>query len=222
MTSLRLAAVAAFLCLGAIVPAALPTDPPLPPGVPPKVPAEEARKTLQVAPGLDIQLIASEPTVRQPLCITFDDRGRLWALQYLQFPNPNGLKPVAVDQYLRTKYDHVPEPPPHGPRGADSIIVLEDPDANGRYHKAKTVVSGLNLATGIALGYGGLFVVQSPYLLFYRFKPGTDEPDGDPEVLLKGFGMEDAHAFANSLTWGPDGGFTLPNCRIAVQYLLGR
>ncbi len=47
--------------------------------------------------------------------------------------------------------------------------------------------------------------MQTPYLLFYHFKEGTDEPDGDPEVLLSGFGMEDAHAVANSLQWGPDG-----------------
>ena len=57
----------------------------------------------------------------------------------------------------------------------------------------------------MALGYDGLFVVQPPYLLFYADKNHDDVPDGDPEVLLKGFGMEDAHAFANSLTWGPDG-----------------
>jgi putative heme-binding domain-containing protein len=172
---------------------------------PPLVPPERARKTLHVAAGLDAQLLAHEPMVRQPVCITFDDRGRLWVLQYLQFPNPNGLKPVEVDQYLRTKYDRLPEPPPTGPKGADSIIVLEDPDADGRYRKSKEVVTGLNLGSGMALGYGGVFVVQSPYLLFYRFKPGTDEVTGDPEVLLTGFGMEDAHAFANSLTWGPDG-----------------
>ncbi len=30
-------------------------------------------------------------------------------------------------------------------------------------------------------------------------------PDGDPEVLLTGFGLEDAHAVVNSLQWGPDG-----------------
>src|SRR5262245_55783374 len=172
---------------------------------PPKVPPADARKTLQIAPGLDVTLVAHEPMVRQPVCITFDDRGRLWVLQYLQYPNPNGLNPVEVDQYLRTKYDRVPDPPPKGPKGADSIIVLKDPDADGRYRKSKEVISGLNLASGMALGYGGIFVVQSPYLLFYRFKPGTDDMDGDPEVLLKGFGMEDAHAFANSLTWGPDG-----------------
>ncbi len=178
--------------------------PSLPPGVPPPVPPEATKATFQVARGLEIQLLAHEPLVRQPVCITFDDRGRLWVLEYLQYPIPNGIKPVAVDQYLRTKYDRVPAPPPKGPRGADKIIILEDPDAHGRFRRSKDVITGLNLASGFALGYGGIFVVQPPYLLFYRLKPGTDEPAGDPEVLLTGFGMEDAHAFANSLTWGPD------------------
>ena len=57
----------------------------------------------------------------------------------------------------------------------------------------------------MALGYGGVYVVQPPYLLFYADRNRDDVPDGDPEVLLRGFGMDDAHAFANSLTWGPDG-----------------
>jgi putative heme-binding domain-containing protein len=169
------------------------------------VPPADARKTLQVAPGLDFQLVAHEPLVQQPLCLTFDDRGRLWVLEYLQYPIPNGVKAVEVDKYLRTRYDRVPEPPPRGPRGADRIIILEDTDEAGRFRKAKQVLGGLNLASGMALGYGGIFVVQPPYLLFYRLRAGTDEPAGDPEVLLEGFGMEDAHAFANSLTWGPDG-----------------
>ena len=55
------------------------------------------------------------------------------------------------------------------------------------------------------MAYGGLYVLQPPYLLFYPDKDGDDRPDGDPQVLLKGFGMEDAHSVANSLTWGPDG-----------------
>jgi hypothetical protein len=205
MTPRRALPFLALLGLGVVLPLALPADAPPSPDVPPRVPPEEAKKTLQVAKGLEFQLLAHEPMVQQPLSLSFDDRGRLWVLEYLQFPNPNGLKPVEVDQYLRTKYDRVPEPPPKGPRGADKIIVLEDPDEHGRYRKAKEVITGLNLATGMALGYGGVFVAQPPYLLFYRLKPGADEPAGDPEVLLEGFGMEDAHAFANSLTWGPDG-----------------
>src|SRR5882724_8625755 len=73
---------------------------------------QEALRRMHVAPGVEAQLIASEPEIRQPLSISFDDRGRLWVLQYLQYPTPAGLKPVAVDQYLRTRYDRVPEPPP--------------------------------------------------------------------------------------------------------------
>ena len=67
--------------------------------------------------------------------------------------------------------------------------------------KFKDFVNDLNLTTGLALGHGGVFVLQSPYLLFYSDRNGDDIPDGDPEVCLTGFGMEDSHAFANSLTW---------------------
>jgi putative membrane-bound dehydrogenase-like protein len=166
---------------------------------------EEALKRLKVAEGFEVKLVASEPAIRQPLTMTFDDRGRLWVIQYLQYPNPAGLKPVKVDQYLRTVYDRVPEPPPKGPRGADRITILEDPDANGRYRKVKDFVTGLNLASGLCLGSGGVYVLQVPYLLFYPDRDGDDVPDGPPQVLLSGFGMEDAHAVANSLQWGPDG-----------------
>lgn len=180
-------------------------SPPVPPGVPLPLKPDEARKSFKLAEGLRIECVASEPTIRQPVTITFDDRGRLWALEYLQYPLPNGLTPVEIDQYLRTKYDRVPEPPPQGPKGADTVVILTDPDGDGVFQRQKEFLTGLHLASGMALGYDGLFVVQPPYLLFYRDKNHDDEPDGDPEVLLKGFGMEDAHAFANSLCWGPDG-----------------
>ncbi len=68
-------------------------------------------------------------------------------------------------------------------------------------------MAGLNLASGLAFGSDGVFILQAPYLLFYPDRDRDDRPDGDPEVLLTGFGMEDAHSVANSLTWGPDGWF---------------
>ncbi len=143
--------------------------------------------------------------MKQPVSITFDDRGRLWVLQYLQYPVPEGLKPVAVDEYLRTKYDRRPDPPPKGPKGRDRLTILEDTNGDGVMDHAKDFIGGLNLASGFAIGYGGVFIAQPPYLLFYPDANGDDVPDRDPDVLLTGFGMEDAHAFANSLTWGPDG-----------------
>ncbi len=63
----------------------------------------------------------------------------------------------------------------------------------------------MNLASALAVGHGGVFVGQSPYLLFYPDRNHDDRPDGDPEVLLTGFGLQDAHAVVNSMTWGPDG-----------------
>jgi putative membrane-bound dehydrogenase-like protein len=167
-------------------------------------PAEAARR-MSVASGLEVQLVAAEPLVRQPVAIEFDDRGRLWVIQYLQYPNPAGLKRVTVDRYSRTAYDRIPEPPPWGPKGADRITILEDGDGDGRADRARDFVSGLNLASGLAFGYGGVFVIQAPYLLFFADRDRDDRPDGDPEVLLRGFGLEDAHSVANSLTWGPDG-----------------
>src|SRR5205807_2229922 len=81
---------------------------------------------------LTVELVAGEPMVRQPVAIEFDDRGRLWVIQYLQYPNPAGLKRAKVDRYSRTTYDKVPAPPPRGPAGADRITILQDTDGDGR------------------------------------------------------------------------------------------
>jgi len=160
---------------------------------------------MTVADGLTIKLFASEPEVRQPNFVKMDDRGRLWTIQYLQYPLPAGLKRVRMDQYWRTVYDRVPEPPPHGPRGTDVITICEDTNGDGVADKFKNFVEGLNLTSGLAFGHGGVFVLQVPYLLFYPDGNRDDVPDGDPQVRLKGFGMEDAQSLANHLTWGPDG-----------------
>ncbi|MCS7021469.1 MAG: ThuA domain-containing protein [Gemmataceae bacterium] len=165
----------------------------------------EAVAGMKLPPGFSIRCVAHEPMVRQPVSIAFDAKGRLWVLQYLQYPNYAGLKPVKQDQYLRTIWDRVPEPPPRGPKGADKITILYDPDENGVFRKSKDFVTGLNIASGFCLGHGGVYVAQPPYLLFYPDRDGDDVPDSDPEVLLEGFGMDDTHSLANHLKWGPDG-----------------
>src|SRR5687767_12533086 len=168
-------------------------------------PPDEAVRRMTVSPGFEVKLVAAEPMVRQPVAIEFDDRGRLWVIQYLQYPNPAGLRRVKVDRYSRTVYDRVPEPPPSGPKGADRVTILEDKNGDGVADAAHDFINGLNLATSIAFGHGGVFVMQAPYLLFYADRNRDDVPDGDPEVLLSGFGIEDAQSFANSLIFGPDG-----------------
>lgn len=160
---------------------------------------------MRVAEGFEVSLVASEPMIRQPVTMSFDARGRLWVIEYRQYPNPAGLTAVKVDQYLRTKYDKIPDPPPRGPKGLDVVTILEDTDGDGRADAAKEFIGGLNLASGMALAADGVYVAQPPYLLFYPDKDHDDVPDGDPKVILTGFGMEDSHAFVNSLCWGPDG-----------------
>src|SRR6476646_8647229 len=73
-------------------------------------PPGESAQHMTVAEGLEVELVAAEPLVRQPVAIEFDDAGRLWVIQYLQYPNPSGLKRAKVDRYSRTTYDQVPEP----------------------------------------------------------------------------------------------------------------
>ena len=158
-----------------------------------------------VAGGYALELVASEPVVRQPIDIRFDERGRLWVVQYLQYPFPAGVKITGYDQYIRAEFDRVPPPPPRHPRGADKITILEDRDGDGTFEAAKDFVTGLNMATSVLPGPGGVWVMMSPYLLFYPDRNGDDIPDGDPEVHLSGFGLEDTHSLASSLHWGPDG-----------------
>ena len=173
-------------------------------------PPAEALKRFRVPADLSIDLVVSEPAVRQPLSLKFDERGRLWVMQYLQYPDPAGLKMVSRDKHLRTVYDKVPPPPPYTRpedrafRGADKITIHEA-GADGRFTKHKTFVDGLNIATSCERGRGGVWVLNPPYLLFYPDRNNDDVPDGAPVVHLEGFGLEDTHSVTNSLRWGPDG-----------------
>ncbi len=166
---------------------------------------QESVSRMTLPDGLRVDLVAAEPFVRQPVAIEWDDRGRLWVMQYLQYPNPAELQRVAVDRFSRTVYDRVPAPPPAGPRGEDRLTILTDSDDDGVMDQASDFVSGLNLASGFAFGHDGVFVLNVPYLLFYPDVDRNDQPDSPPRVLLQGFGMQDAHSVANSLIWGPDG-----------------
>jgi len=166
---------------------------------------DETLRAFKPIEGLTIELVASEPVIRQPVDLHFDDRGRLWVVQYLQYPFPAGLTITSYDQYLRARFDRVPAAPPNHVRGADKITVLEDTNGDGRFDSHRDVITGLNITTSVTTGRGGIWVMNPPYLLFYRDANNDAVPDGDPEVRLEGFGLEDTHSLANSLTWGPDG-----------------
>ncbi len=166
---------------------------------------DQAAAAFEVPDNLQIDLALSEPEIAQPLFMTWDERGRLWVMEFRQYPEPAGLKMLSRDVYLRSVYDKVPQPPPHGARGRDRISIHEDTNGDGSLDRHTTFVDGLSIATSMAIGRGGVYVTNPPYLLFYPDVDGDDVPDGDPQVLLEGFGIEDSHSVINSMRFGPDG-----------------
>jgi putative membrane-bound dehydrogenase-like protein len=168
-------------------------------------PPHEAVRRFEVPGGVSVDLAASEPDIYQPLYVTFGPRGRLWMVQYNQYPYPEGVKVTGYDYHLRAEYDAEPPPPPEGSRGADKITMLEDTNGDGVFDRAEDVISGLNIATSVAFGRGGIWVLAPPYLVKYPDTDGDGRPDGTPVVHLRGFGLQDTHSVANSLEWGPDG-----------------
>ncbi len=165
----------------------------------------EAIGRFHVADDLEWEQLLADPLIAQPVFLNFDERGRMWVVEYRQYPSPAGLKRVSHDSVWRSVYDRVPPPPPNHFRGADRITLHEDADGDGVYERHKTFLEGLNIVTSVERGRGGVWILNPPYLLFYPDANNDDVPDGDPEVRLTGFGLEDTHSVANSLRWGPDG-----------------
>jgi putative membrane-bound dehydrogenase-like protein len=146
---------------------------------PPLSPAE-AIKRMKVPDGFSVELVASEPDIVNPVAMTFDERGRIWITESLEYPRRSA-----------------------GP-GRDRIKVLESTKGDGRYDKITVFAEGLNIPSGIAVGHGGVWVANSPDILFLRDTDGDGQADRR-QVVVTGFGRDDTHELPNSLTWGPDG-----------------
>lgn len=155
-------------------------DPRRPVARTPSLTPEQTAKALRVLPGFSVQVIAAEPDIRQPVAMTMDDRGRLWVVENTNYPVCPG------------------EP-------KDRILILEDTDGDGRADKQTVFYDKLTFATGIAVGFGGVWVGAPPNLLFFPDRDGDDRPDSEPEVVLDGWASEDRHETVNDFTWGPDG-----------------
>ncbi|MEC5129287.1 PVC-type heme-binding CxxCH protein [Verrucomicrobiales bacterium BCK34] len=144
--------------------------------------AAAALKRIEVPEGFTVDLVAAEPEVTQPIAMTFDSRGRIWVIEGHTYP----------------------QKAPEG-EGRDRILIFEDSDGDGSFDKRKVFAEGINLASGIEVGFGGVYVGAAPQLLFFPDNDQNDVPDGEPEVLLDGWGFEDTHETLNAFTWGPDG-----------------
>src|SRR5205807_1153008 len=129
-----------------------------PPAVPPPapLPPAEAFRRLKTVADLQLEQVLAEPEVTQPIFMNFDERGRMWVVQYRQYPYPAGLKILSEDKFLRAVYDKVPSPPPHHFKGRDKITIHEDTHGTGVFDKHKTFIDGLNIVTSCVRGRGGV------------------------------------------------------------------
>ena len=149
-----------------------------PPG--PPLSPEEAVAKMVVPDGFSVEIVAAEPQIANPVAMFIDEKGRYWVTESFEYPRR--------------------EPGP----GRDTVKVLEDTNGDGACDKVTVFADGLNIPSGVAVGYGGVWVANSPDILFMQ------DTDGDliadkTEVVVTGFGRTDTHELPNSLTWGPDG-----------------
>jgi len=142
----------------------------------------EAAAAMTVPEGFSVQAFAGEPDVKQPVAMTIDDRGRIWVAEAYEYPRraPEG-------------------------EGTDRIVIFEDTDLDGQFDKRTIFAEGLNLISGLEVGFGGVWVGASPYFMFIPDRDGDDVPDSKPEILLDGWNYRDTHETLNAFIWGPDG-----------------
>ena len=135
----------------------------------------------QVPADMRLELFASEPDIRKPIAMAWDDRGRCWVCETSDYPH--GVKADGM--------------------GNDSIRICEDTDGDGKADKFTVFADKLNIPTGIVFANGGVIVSQPPRFLFLKDTDGDDKADVRKEIIT-GWGIGDTHAQANNLHYGYD------------------
>lgn len=147
---------------------------------------QESLAKLKLPPGFRATMFAAEPDVQNPIALAWDARGRLWIAENYTYAE----RAKKFDLQLR-----------------DRILIFEDRDGDGRFDSRKVFTDEVQRLTSVEIGYGGVWALCPPQLLFFPDRNGDDVPDGPAEVVLDGFKVptENYHNFANGLRWGPDG-----------------
>jgi len=145
---------------------------------------EEELKAFRLPEGFVAELVAAEPEIQKPLNIAFDDQGRLWVTDTVEYPYP-----VAP-----------------GTPGRDTVKVLSDFGPDGRARKIVTFADGLNIPIGLLPMPGGrkALVHSIPTVSLMEDTDGDGKADRR-EPAYQTYGFRDTHGMTNAFTWGFDG-----------------
>ncbi|MCX6942931.1 MAG: hypothetical protein NTX09_19755, partial [Verrucomicrobia bacterium] len=150
----------------------------------PAVAPKDAVATWKVKPGFKIEFVTHEPQVRDPIAISFDENGRMFVCEMIDYS----------EERDRT---------PHLGR----ISMLEDKDGDGFYETSTVFADDLPLPTGLIWANGGLYVAASPNIWRFEDKDGDGRADVR-EIAFTGFGTGlkalNVQAMLNSLQWSQD------------------
>ncbi len=138
--------------------------------------------SFQVPPGFEVQLVAAEPDIQKPMNLAFDERGRLWITESIEYPYAAPLDRP----------------------GRDNIKILEDTNGDGRADKITTFADGLNIPIGIVPYRSGAIAYSIPYIWHLRDTDGDGRAD-EREKLFGPMGYErDTHGMNNAFRRGFD------------------
>ena len=144
--------------------------------------AEAQQKMFHLPPGFAIQLVASDPEIRKPMNLAWDDRGRLWATQSIEYPWPakEGASP------------------------RDTVRIFDSIGPDGRANKVSVFADGLNIPIGLLPQRDGALVYSIPNIEKHWDKNADGVSDAH-EILFKEFGFRDTHGMASSFSRWIDG-----------------
>ncbi len=147
-------------------------------------PPEQAVQQLETIAGLRVDLVAAEPMVTDPVVAAFDERGRLFVGELVDYP----YKPA------------------EGGMPLGRVRVLEDTDGDGIFDRSDVFADGLLWPTGIVPWRGGLFVGAAPDIWYFKDVDEDRRADASETVrVFKGFGTGNQQGMFNNLVLGLDG-----------------
>jgi putative membrane-bound dehydrogenase-like protein len=143
---------------------------------------QDSMKHYSLPQGFRLELFAAEPDFAgKPVAMNWDERGRLWVCETVDYPNQ--LQPRG--------------------QGRDRIRICEDTNGDGRADEFSVFAENLSIPTAITFHRGGVIVQDGRETVFLADTSGDGKADVR-EVLIRGWALGDTHGGVSNFQYGLD------------------